>query len=209
MDEQTNQSESQFQQNNGMSIAEAYQHVVDWLNAGKYQEALDGCKEIMRYDNNYEDVVSIAEQAKAKLTDTPPSTESQQTTIEEKVEENKIKTKKSDKNDEILAVTRDEKFLAAIGYISFLCILPLLLKRDSAYCIHHGKQGLVLAIIFFFYKYLGMLGFIPGIGDIIKNILSFVLIFELLIIIWAMIQAFRGKMYKMPLIYKMSQAIKI
>ncbi len=42
-----------------------------------------------------------------------------------------------------------ERVLSAIGYISFLCILPLLAKPDSEFCQHHGRQGLVLAIMSF------------------------------------------------------------
>ena len=43
-------------------------------------------------------------------------------------------------------LTKGEKFLSAIGYISFLCILPLVLKTDSKFCQFHGKQGLVILI---------------------------------------------------------------
>lgn len=42
-----------------------------------------------------------------------------------------------------------ERILSAIGYISFLCVLPLLAKPDSKLCQHHGRQGLVLAILSF------------------------------------------------------------
>lgn len=41
---------------------------------------------------------------------------------------------------------KGEKFLAAIGYLSFLCILPLVLKPDSKFCQFHGKQGLVILV---------------------------------------------------------------
>ena len=34
--------------------------------------------------------------------------------------------------------------IAAVGYVSILCLLPLLLKRESAFAQHHAKQGLVL-----------------------------------------------------------------
>lgn len=43
-------------------------------------------------------------------------------------------------------LTKGEKFLAAIAYLSFLCILPLVLKQDSKFCQFHGKQGLVLLV---------------------------------------------------------------
>lgn len=37
--------------------------------------------------------------------------------------------------------------VAAMGYIWILCLVPLLLKRDSAFATYHAKQGLVLFIV--------------------------------------------------------------
>ncbi len=39
------------------------------------------------------------------------------------------------------------KGVAAMGYIWILCLVPLLLKRDSAFASYHAKQGLVLFIV--------------------------------------------------------------
>ncbi|MBZ0166114.1 MAG: hypothetical protein K8I00_04845 [Candidatus Omnitrophica bacterium] len=36
------------------------------------------------------------------------------------------------------------KFLAALSYLSFFCIIPLILKKNNPFVQHHGKQGLVL-----------------------------------------------------------------
>ncbi len=58
----------------------------------------------------------------------------------ELAEENNIEIEKD-------LLTHGEKFLAMIGYISFLCILPLVLKKDSEFCQFHGKQGLVILVI--------------------------------------------------------------
>jgi uncharacterized membrane protein len=41
----------------------------------------------------------------------------------------------------------ENKVMAAIGYISILCFVPLLLKKDSPYAQFHAKQGLALFII--------------------------------------------------------------
>lgn len=37
--------------------------------------------------------------------------------------------------------------VAAMSYIWILCLVPLLLKRDSAFASYHAKQGLVLFIV--------------------------------------------------------------
>ncbi len=42
-----------------------------------------------------------------------------------------------------------EKMLAIIGYIGFLCVLPLVLKPKSEMCQHHGKQALAVTLMFF------------------------------------------------------------
>ncbi len=41
----------------------------------------------------------------------------------------------------------ENKAIAALGYVWVLCLLPLLLKRNSKFAQFHGKQGLVLFII--------------------------------------------------------------
>ena len=42
---------------------------------------------------------------------------------------------------------QQNKAIAAIGYISILCFVPLLLKKDSAFAQFHAKQGLALFIV--------------------------------------------------------------
>lgn len=44
-------------------------------------------------------------------------------------------------------ISKGEKILSGIGYLSFLCILPLVLKPKSEFCQIHGKQGLILVIL--------------------------------------------------------------
>ncbi|MBU1727445.1 MAG: hypothetical protein KJ880_07435 [Candidatus Omnitrophica bacterium] len=39
------------------------------------------------------------------------------------------------------------KFFAVISYISFLCVVSLLLKKDNKFVLYHAKQGLVLFVI--------------------------------------------------------------
>lgn len=41
----------------------------------------------------------------------------------------------------------DNKIMAAISYVWILCLVPLLLKRDSKFAQAHAKQGLVLFIV--------------------------------------------------------------
>jgi len=38
------------------------------------------------------------------------------------------------------------KMFAVLGYLSILCIIPLLFRKDNPFVLLHGKQGLVLFI---------------------------------------------------------------
>ena len=38
------------------------------------------------------------------------------------------------------------KVFAILSYLSILCIVPLILKKDNAFVLAHGKQGLVLFV---------------------------------------------------------------
>jgi len=40
----------------------------------------------------------------------------------------------------------DGKVLAVLAYLSILCIIPLVWKKDNAFALYHGKQGLVLFV---------------------------------------------------------------
>lgn len=48
-----------------------------------------------------------------------------------------------------MTLTGGEKMLCVLGYIGFLCVLPLLLKPKSEMCQHHGKQALAVTLLFF------------------------------------------------------------
>ena len=38
----------------------------------------------------------------------------------------------------------ENKFIALLSYVWILCLIPLLLKRDSEFAQFHAKQGLIL-----------------------------------------------------------------
>lgn len=51
--------------------------------------------------------------------------------------------KKSPKNETIVL---EGKVFAILSYLPFLCIIPLLLKKDNDFVLSHGKQGLVIFV---------------------------------------------------------------
>lgn len=96
--------------------------------------------------------------------------------------------------------SKSELIVVAIGYISFLCILPLVLLKESKFAQFHGKQALVLAIVLYFF-------------DVIEIFpTSYALFYSALkiaIVIYAVFMCLSGKYFKIPFIYSMSEKFSI
>jgi uncharacterized membrane protein len=96
----------------------------------------------------------------------------------------------------------DNKVIAALSYIWILFIIPLFVKKDSKFCVEHGKQGLVLFIV---ELVLLVLSIVPIIGWIIEYIGGIVLFVVSLI---AFIYAIQGKFWKIPGVYDLGKNFK-
>ncbi|PJE76868.1 hypothetical protein COV05_01575 [Candidatus Uhrbacteria bacterium CG10_big_fil_rev_8_21_14_0_10_48_16] len=97
----------------------------------------------------------------------------------------------------------DDRLFAAIGYLGILCLVPLLLKKDSAFAQHHGKQGLVILLA---WLVLWVGNIIPILGQIVWTLGTLAL---LILIILGMINALQGKMWEMPFLGKYAKDLKI
>ncbi len=97
----------------------------------------------------------------------------------------------------------DDRLIAAIGYLGILCLVPLLLKKDSAFSQHHGKQGLVLLVA---WLVLWVGNVIPVLGQIVWMLGSIVLV---IVMILGMINALQGKMWEMPVLGMYAKRLKI
>lgn len=89
----------------------------------------------------------------------------------------------------------ENKLMAALSYVSILCLLPLFLKRDSKFAHFHARQGLILFIIELFM-------FIPFFGQIL-----FVL--AVILAIWGALQAWNGKYWVMPIFGKYAEKLNV
>lgn len=86
----------------------------------------------------------------------------------------------------------ENKVLAAIGYISILCVLPLVLKPKSEFCKFHGKQGLILFIA-------GVINMIIGVIPVIGWIISFIAGIAILVLsLLGLLKALSGEYWEMP-----------
>lgn len=98
---------------------------------------------------------------------------------------------------------QDSKFFAAVGYFSFLCFVPLFLKKQSKFAQFHGKQALVLFIL---EAAAGIVGMVPVLGDLVSNF-AFV-VFGLLSLV-AVLKVLMGEYWEMPVIYDISNRITL
>ena len=93
------------------------------------------------------------------------------------------------------------KFFAVISYISFLCVVSLLLKKDNKFVLFHAKQGLVL---FAFQVACLVLSIIPAIGPVIK-LFGILIVFT--ISLRGIFQAMMSKYARIPLVSNIADKI--
>lgn len=104
-------------------------------------------------------------------------------------------TKKTAKDPDV----EKNKNMAALSYIWILCLVPLLLKKDSKFAQFHAKQGLVLFIIELI---AGLLVWFPLFGQLLMLAL-------IVIAVMGVIKALNGEWWKMPIIYEWSKKINL
>ena len=98
---------------------------------------------------------------------------------------------------------QEGKIFAVLAYLSILCLVPLLLKKDNKFASHHGKQGLV---IFIGEVAAGILAWVPLLGWVVAPIAS--LLFLVLSLI-GIIQAAIGNYWKCPVVSDIAAKIKV
>lgn len=96
---------------------------------------------------------------------------------------------------------QDGKMFAFLSYISILCIIPLILKKQNPFVLFHGKQGLVLFVI----QTALLIGSIILPGVFIKA--SFFVV--LLLSFWGMIAVLQGKAIELPIIARWAEQISL
>lgn len=92
------------------------------------------------------------------------------------------------------------KIFAILSYLSILCIIPLVFKKDNQFALSHGKQGLVL--------------FVGEVAVFIVSVLfewifrPFIFIFGVLSL-WGLIWALKGEYVKLPVISNIADKITL
>lgn len=96
---------------------------------------------------------------------------------------------------------RDGRFFAIIAYVSFLCIITLVLKKDNKFALYHARQGLVLFVMevaAFILSIIPLLGWLIGV---------FGYALFLLVSIWGILQAGLGIYCRIPVVTEISEKV--
>ncbi len=93
------------------------------------------------------------------------------------------------------------KVLALLSYLSILCIIPLVFKKENPFVLQHGKQGLVLFLgevaVFILQIILGE--WIFRLGAFILGVLSFI----------GIIAVLKGRYIKIPVVSEIASNITL
>ena len=93
------------------------------------------------------------------------------------------------------------KIFAMLSYLSILCIIPLVLKKDNPFVLKHGKQGLILFLgevaVFIIHIILGL--WILRLGMFVLGVLSFV----------GLVAALRGRDAELPVVSNLANSITL
>ncbi|KKQ27978.1 MAG: putative membrane protein [Candidatus Magasanikbacteria bacterium GW2011_GWC2_37_14] len=98
---------------------------------------------------------------------------------------------------------QENKILAIIGYLGILCLIPLLLKRDSQFAQYHGKQGVMLLIGWVVINVVMVVPILGWIVGFVGNIACLVLM------IVGIVNAAQGQMKELPWIGKYAGKINL
>jgi uncharacterized membrane protein len=110
----------------------------------------------------------------------------------------KPEAKKPVANDKVV---EEGKQLAWLSYIGILFLVPLLAKKDNAFCMHHAKQGLVLFIFWIAVFIVGIIiAAVPVIGWVLSPIiLGFGSLFIVVLAVIGIIQSVQGNWWEAPI----------
>lgn len=98
---------------------------------------------------------------------------------------------------------QEGKFFAAVGYVSVLCFVPLLLKKGNRFAQFHGKQALVLFIL---EVAASILKAVPALGDVVFT-LAFVVLGILSLV--GIVRVLMGEYWEMPVIQEIASKISL
>jgi len=99
-------------------------------------------------------------------------------------------------------MVEEGKAAAILGYIPFMCFVPLVKMKDNPFALRHGKQGLVLFII----EIIAVIFLLPKISDLLWSV---VIMLCLAAAVAGIIFSLQGQDWKIPFIGDLANKLKI
>ena len=94
------------------------------------------------------------------------------------------------------------KAAAILGYVPFMCFVPLIKMKDNPFAVKHGKQGLILFIM----EIIAVIFLLPKIADLFWGMVIVLCLASAITGIYFSVQ---GKDWKIPFIGDLAEKIKI
>ncbi len=104
--------------------------------------------------------------------------------------------------DQEKKMIEEGKTAAILGYVPFLCFIPLIRMKDNPFALKHGKQGLLLFLI----EIACVVFLLPKVSDLFWTA---VLILCLVFVLMGILYALQGKTWKIPYIGDWAEKLKI
>ncbi len=101
-------------------------------------------------------------------------------------------------------VTQDEKIWAALAYVPMVALISFLIKPKSAFVKLHGKQGLLVFLIFFFSIFLYII--LPPLGPLLGGLVQFAMF---VVGVFSIYQAIMGNWWKTPVLGQIADMIPV
>lgn len=214
-------AEKQFREENGMSLDEAISMVRGWIEEGKIKEAERGRGEILKFFPNHEIQTLFPQKEEESVSELLPSdsTSAQQPprflqTAKKFLNEKTEKIREMSKSPEQTHIPQakpadeNERLLGVFCYAWFFVLVPLFLRRDSAFVQFHAFQGLVLTASFVVFDFL-ILGFLEIFFGGSLGFAGFLLkIIVLAIYGMGAYSAWQGKWFKIPVVSGISEKLQ-
>lgn len=113
-----------------------------------------------------------------------------------------------------MRISGSERFMAALGYILVLFIIPVKLRRDSMFVQFHARQGgvlfvlyvLVVLVVFIALLFAGGSGLVPTI--LIGTIFAATFVYAVMAVI-GLFKVLLGERYRMPLVADVALMLKL
>ncbi len=98
----------------------------------------------------------------------------------------------------------ENKLFAAIAYIGVLAFIPLLLKKDSPFAQHHGRQGLALFFVWIAWGIVGLFFSLAKLSALVN--LGYLALVVVMVI--GFFKAWKGEYWQLPAIGEYAKKLK-